>query len=148
MEKYLELKNHHGKFNIVLFMTHSDPIADLLTRIRNASVAGLDFVRCPFSNLKREVLKCMTKKKVISGFSENELESGFKEIRIKLIEGKKFIFLKRVSKPGCRVYKKSKDLKSILSGKGFCILSTPNGVITDDVAKKESIGGEILCEIA
>lgn len=124
---------------------NTDPIADLLTRIRNASMAHHENTSVPSSKIKKEMLRVLKEKEIIKDFREVQEEGVMKTISIKLIPGKK-ITLKRVSKPGQRIYKKSDQIFPILRGYGFSIISTSQGVMTNDEARKKGIGGEILCE--
>lgn len=124
----------------------TDPIADLLTRIRNAASARKDEVTISHSNLKIGVLNVLQKRKFIKEF--NVIENGkFKEIKIILDPEKGKFNLKRVSKPGQRIYEGSGNLKKIYGGLGVRILSTSQGVMSAEEAKKLNIGGEVLCEV-
>ncbi|PIR55302.1 30S ribosomal protein S8 [Candidatus Peregrinibacteria bacterium CG10_big_fil_rev_8_21_14_0_10_36_19] len=125
---------------------HTDPIADLLTRIRNASRAHHQTVTVPYSTIKENILKVMKSKGVIEDFKIEKGES-FKIIEVVLKEDRSDVTLKRVSKPGQRIYVKSDELKSIKSGLGFRILSTPKGIMCNYDAKKQKLGGEVICEI-
>lgn len=136
-------------------MTVIDPIADMLTRIRNAVMAGHALVAMPSSKLKVEIAKIMKDEGYLEGFElvENE-ESSQKVLRMKIkyvgerrarrsvISG-----IERVSKPGRRVYTKKQDIPWVLSGIGVAILSTPKGVMTGARARQLGVGGEILCKV-
>lgn len=136
-------------------MTVIDPIADMLTRIRNAVMAGHTLVAMPSSKLKVEIAKIMKDEGYLEGFElvENE-ESSQKVLRMKIkyvgerrarrsvISG-----IERVSKPGRRVYTKKQDIPWVLSGIGVAILSTPKGVMTGSRARQLGVGGEILCKV-
>ena len=136
-------------------MTVIDPIADMLTRIRNAVMAGHTLVAMPSSKLKVEIAKIMKDEGYLEGFElvENE-ESSQKVLRMKIkyvgerrarrsvISG-----IERVSKPGRRVYTKKQDIPWVLSGIGVAILSTPKGVMTGTRARQLGVGGEILCKV-
>jgi small subunit ribosomal protein S8 len=124
---------------------NTDPIADLLTRLRNASNARIRKVSVPSSKLKEELLRVMAEKKRILGYDTKE-ENGRRNIIIKLIPERK-LFLKRVSKPGQRIYTKAADIKPVMSGYGFSIISTSQGVMTNSQAKALKLGGELICEI-
>lgn len=126
---------------------NTDPIADLLTRIRNASRAHHEKVFLPHSKLKENILEVMKKYKFIENFSVEEEVKKFKTITIFLKEGNSDIALKRISCPGQRIYIKKTDLRNIKSGLGIQILSTSKGVMTNVEARKQNIGGELLCEI-
>ena len=125
---------------------YTDPIADLLTRIRNATKARHTTVTLPHSKIKTQILEVMKSKQFISDFEVFE-ENKFKMIKIDLNENRQDISLKRVSKPGQRIYIKKAELKPTRSGLGLRILSTSRGVMSDQEAKKQNIGGELLCEL-
>lgn len=124
---------------------NTDPIADLLTRIRNASRKQHTNVMAPYSAIKEEMLKVMKKSDFIAGFKVEKGEK-FKQLNIEL-KNNPNITLKRVSSPGQRVYVANKDIKKVVNGMGVSIISTPKGVISGYEAKKLGVGGEILCEI-
>jgi len=124
---------------------NTDPIADLLTRIRNASLAKHEITLIPSSKVKKEILKVMKDKKLIEDFNEANSEKNRKVLTVKLVPGKK-VSLKRISKPGQRIYKKSDELFPVLRGYGFSIISTSQGIMTCEEARKKSIGGELICE--
>jgi small subunit ribosomal protein S8 len=124
---------------------HTDPIADLLTRIRNASKARHEKTTVPASRIKKEILRVLKQKNFIEDFKESG-EGALKTITISLVSGKE-LSLDRVSKPGQRIYKKSTDLRPVLRGYGFSIISTSQGIMTGDEAKKKGMGGELICEV-
>ena len=129
-------------------MTMTDPIADMLTRIRNANTAKHDTVDVPASKMKVAIADILVKEGYIKKYDIEEI-GGFKTIRITLKYGKdkneKIITgLKRISKPGLRVYANSADLPKVLGGLGIAIISTNKGVITDKEARKANVGGEVL----
>ena len=129
-------------------MTMSDPIADMLTRIRNANTAKHDTVDVPASKIKVAIAEILEKEGYIEGFEVVE-DGNFKNIRITLKYGKdkneKVITgLKKISKPGLRVYAGKDNLPKVLGGLGVAIISTNKGVITDKEARKEQVGGEVL----
>ena len=129
-------------------MTMSDPIADMLTRIRNANTAKHDTVDVPASKMKIAIADILLKEGYIKNYTIEEV-NGFKSIHITLKYGKdknvKIITgLKRISKPGLRVYANCEDLPKVLGGLGTAIISTNHGVITDKEARKLGIGGEVL----
>ena len=129
-------------------MTMSDPIADMLTRIRNANTAKHDTVDVPASKMKIAIAEILLKEGYIKNYTVEEV-GGFKTIHITLKYGKdknvKIITgLKRISKPGLRVYANAQDLPKVLGGLGIAIVSTNHGVITDKEARKLGIGGEVL----
>lgn len=130
----------------------TDPIADMLTRIRNAVRVERRFVDVPLSQLKRGVAEVLKREGYIWDFEEQEVEGqAAKQLRIELKygpNGERVIqTIKRVSKPGCRVYSKSRDLRPVLNGLGISILSTSRGVVSDREARQQKLGGEVLCEI-
>ena len=131
-------------------MSFSDPLGDMLTRIRNSLMRGKSKCETPASNLRGRVLDVLADEGYIRGYSEVE-KDGFKhfEIELKYFEGAPVIQeIQRVSKPGRRVYSSVKSLPQIRNGLGIAILSTPKGVMSDDVARKENVGGEILCQVS
>jgi small subunit ribosomal protein S8 len=135
-------------------MTVIDPIADMLTRIRNAVMAGHALVAMPSSKLKIEIAKIMKDEGFLEGFEIADAESTQKVLRLKIkyvgerrerrpvISG-----IERVSKPGRRIYTKKQDIPWVLSGIGVAILSTPKGVMTGARARQLGVGGEILCKV-
>lgn len=132
---------------------NTDPIADYLTRLRNAISANHRIVEIPFSSLKMNITKILFEKGYVLQYKvENEgtIESTIK-IALKYHPTSKMSAikeLKRVSKPGLRVYKNANELPRVLNGLGVAIISTSKGVITDKEARKENIGGEILCYVS
>ena len=129
-------------------MTMSDPIADMLTRIRNANTAKHDTVDVPASKMKLSIAEILLKEGYIKGYEVVEV-NGFNNIHITLKYGKdknvKIISgLKRISKPGLRVYANKEELPRVLGGLGIAIISTNKGVITDKEARKLNVGGEVL----
>lgn len=129
---------------------HSDPIADLLTRIRNGAHAKLTHITVPHSKIKIEILKILEAEGYIKGH-EVTTESRFPMIKVELSYDARrrpvIKTIKRVSKPGLRVYKGSGDLKPIRSGLATRIVSTSQGLMTDREARRKQIGGEVLCEV-
>lgn len=131
-------------------MAMSDPISDLLTRLRNAGKAKFNSVDIPGSKLKTEVARILKEEGFIKNYKFiKDKKQGILRIYLKYDEKQNnAIFgLERVSKPSRRVYVKSKDLKPVLNGLGIAILSTSKGIITDKKAKAEKAGGEILCNV-
>jgi|SRR5690606_14032113 len=124
---------------------HTDPIADLLTRIRNASKARHETTTVPASRIKKEILRVMKQMNFIEDFKETG-DGALKTLTIKLISGRE-LSLDRVSKPGQRIYKKSTELQPVLRGYGFSIISTSQGIMTGEEAKKKGMGGELICEV-
>ena len=126
-----------------------DPIWDLLTRIRNAYIARNRVVEMPYSRIKADILKILKKNSYIKDFDINENE-GKKLLVIKTNDVKvtKYVpTLKRISKPGQRIYVGSKDIRKSRNGHGIFIVSTPKGVITGYEARSLNVGGELLCEV-
>jgi small subunit ribosomal protein S8 len=131
-------------------MAMSDPIGDMLTRIRNGQRARMSVVLSPASKLRSNVLEVLKREGYIRGFSESEMRKGLHELRIELKyhEGEPVIKeIKRVSTPGRRVYTKIKDLPRVYNGLGIAILSTPQGVMSDSEARVANVGGEVLCRV-
>jgi small subunit ribosomal protein S8 len=124
----------------------TDPIADLLTRIRNASMARKDNVVVPYSRMKMSVLKVLQEKGFIQEYN-NVKNNDFEEINIVLNPMRKDISLKKISKPGQRIYVKTTELKKINGGLGVAVVSTPKGIMSGEEAKKQNLGGELICEI-
>ena len=131
-------------------MVINDPIADMLTRIRNAQVARHDTVTMPASNMKKSIAKLMQNEGFIKSYEviDDGLQGEIK-ITLKYLDKKQpvTVGLKRISKPGLRVYASCEDLPKVLGGLGVAIISTSKGVMTDRMARKENLGGEVLCYI-
>ncbi len=132
-------------------MTMSDPIADMLTRIRNANTAKHDTVDVPASKIKVAIADILVKEGFISGYKMVEV-GNFQDIQITLKYGKDknvkaITGLKRISKPGLRVYANKEDLPRVLGGLGIAIISTNKGIITDKEARQLNVGGEVLAYI-
>jgi small subunit ribosomal protein S8 len=128
-------------------MQITDPIADLLTRIRNASSAKHDSVEIPASNMKKAICQILLDEGYIKDFSVAEDgKQGVITVTLKYLEGKKPVItgLRRVSKPGLRRYSNVEDMPKVIKGLGVAIVSTSKGVMTDRQARKENVGGEIL----
>ena len=128
----------------------NDPLGDMLTRIRNAQERKRPKVSSPASNLRARVLDVLVDEGYIRGYAEAEPDPGKRQLRIELKyhEGEPAIReIKRVSKPGRRVYKAVRDLANVDNGLGVAILSTPKGVMSDSRAREENVGGEILCNV-
>ena len=129
---------------------NTDPIADMLTRIRNANMVSHPSVEIPASKLKVELAKLLKEEGFITDYTVKEV-GKFKvlEIELKYDEKNKPVItsLKRVSKPGLRTYCKAKNLPQVLGGMGVAIVSTTKGLLTDRKARKENLGGEVLCYI-
>ena len=131
-------------------MAMSDPLGDMLTRIRNGQMAKKSSVLAPASKLRANVLDVLKREGFIRGFEENETRTGVPEINIELkyFEGAPAIQeISRVSKPGRRVYSKIKDLPVVYNGLGISIISTPRGIMSDAEAREANVGGEVLCQV-
>lgn len=131
-------------------MTMTDPIADMLTRIRNGLQARLTAVEIPLSGIKEELAQILLKEKYIADYKRLE-EEGRKKLRVYLKytpDGHPVISgLKRVSRPGLRVYVRKERIPRVQNGLGTAILSTSKGILQDKVCRKEGVGGEVLCYI-
>lgn len=131
-------------------MSMSDPLGDMLTRIRNGQRVGKPFVECPFSKVRESVCRVLQEEGYIRGYKVEEPEQNKKVINIELkyAEGEGAIReLKRVSKPGRRVYTSVKELQPFRNGLGINVVSTPRGVMPDYKARNENVGGEVLCQV-
>ena len=131
-------------------MSMSDPVGDMLTRIRNAQRARHSVWVAPASKLRANVLGVLQREGFIRGYSAEELRPGVAQLRIELKynEGEPVIKeISRVSKPGRRVYAKIKELPRVYAGLGISILSTPRGVMSDAEARAANVGGEVLCRV-
>ena len=131
-------------------MSMNDPLGDMLTRIRNAQMRGKSTVRTPASKIRAWVLDVLKAEGYIRGYSQATSERGLPELEIELkyFDGQPVIAeIRRVSKPGRRVYSSIKDLKPIKNGLGISILSTPKGVMSDTAARDANVGGEVLLRV-
>ena len=131
-------------------MTMSDPLGDMLTRIRNGQRAHQAVVASPASKLRANVLEVLKREGYIRGWFEEELRPGVKELRVELKydNGRPVIKeIKRVSTPGRRVYSKIRELPRHFNGLGIHILSTPRGVMSDAEARAANVGGEVICKV-
>ena len=131
-------------------MTMTDPIADMLTRIRNANVVKHETVDVPASNMKKELSRILLEEGFIRGY--DVIEDGKQGIiRIQLKYGQMservITGLKRISKPGMRVYAAKDEVPKVLNGLGISIISTSKGILTDKQARKEGVGGEVICYV-
>ncbi|MDU4652863.1 30S ribosomal protein S8 [Sneathia sanguinegens] len=130
-------------------MNLTDPIADMLTRIRNANAAKHASVSIPFSRIKESIANILKNEGYIVDYEIKE-EGAIKDIvvTLKFVDGEEVVKgLRRISKPGRRVYSSVENLPKVLGGLGIAIVSTPKGVLTDKECRKHSVGGEILCYI-
>lgn len=131
-------------------MVVTDPIADMLTRIRNAQVAKHVTVDVPASNMKKSIAQILLDEGYIKGYTVlNEGVQGLIRIQLKYGPNKTKVMsgLKRISRPGLRVYARKDQIPKVLGGFGIAIMSTSKGVVTNKVASKEGVGGEVLCYI-
>ena len=131
-------------------MVMTDPIADLLTRIRNANIVRHKIVEVPSSNIKKAILNIMLQEGYIKDLEEYT-DGSVNMIRfsMKYTENKQRVItgLKRISKPGLRVYCRKEEIPKVLNGLGIAVISTSNGIVTDREARKLGVGGEVLCYI-
>ncbi len=131
-------------------MQITDTIADLLTRIRNANSAKHDSVQIPASNLKKDICQILLDEGYVKDFTVTEDgKQGIITVNLKYLEGKKPVItgLRRVSKPGLRIYTNVEDMPKVMKGLGVAIISTSKGVMTDRKARQEHVGGEVLAYI-
>nr|WP_316623678.1 30S ribosomal protein S8 [uncultured Ruminococcus sp.] len=131
-------------------MQITDTIADLLTRIRNANSAKHDTVQIPASNMKKAICQILMDEGYIKNFSvEEDGKQGVITVTLKYLEGKTPVIqgLRRVSKPGLRIYSNVEDMPKVMKGLGIAIISTSKGVMTDREARKQNVGGEVLAFI-
>lgn len=131
-------------------MSMTDPVADLLTRIRNAQMVGKTSVSMPSSKLKMAIAKVLHDEGYVDGFTSRECDGkSVLTIALKYYAGEPVIErIDRVSTPGLRVYKGKNDLPRVMNGLGIAIVSTPKGVMTDRKARENNMGGEVLCIVA
>jgi small subunit ribosomal protein S8 len=131
-------------------MAMSDPLGDMLTRIRNGQMAAKSAINAPASKLRANVLEVLRREGYIRGYETVDLGGGKSELNIQLKyhNGEPVIReLRRVSKPGRRIYKGVNDLPSVYNGLGIAIVSTPRGVLSDVEAREARVGGEVLCTV-
>ena len=131
-------------------MTFVDPIGDMLTRIRNGQMRSLNKISIPFSVFRSKILEVLKKEGYIINFSIDTANKNKKLLLVdlKYYEGQPVIReIKRISKPGRRVYSRANSIPKVMNGLGLAILSTPKGVMTDANAKKNNVGGEIICKV-
>jgi len=130
-------------------MSMQDPIADMLTRIRNGQAANKVVVKMPSSKQKVAIAKVLKEEGYITDYATVGEAKPELEVTLKYFQGKKVIdSIKRVSRPGLRIYKSTSELPKVLDGLGVAIISTSHGVMTDRAARKAGIGGEIICYVA
>lgn len=131
-------------------MTMSDPIADMLARIRNGQMAKKEFVKVPSSKVKRAICKVLADEGYVTSFTEEENSKGFQELTVELkyFEGKPVISeMSRLSRPGLRQFSKADDIPSVRDGLGVSVVTTSKGVMTDAQARAQKIGGELLFRV-
>ncbi|HHY31646.1 MAG TPA: 30S ribosomal protein S8 [Firmicutes bacterium] len=131
-------------------MVTTDPIADMLTRIRNANTVARDVVEVPSSRVKREIAKILKEEGFIKDFEViSDGKQGTLRIYLKYGPNKQRVItgLKRISKPGLRVYAGKDELPRVLGGLGIAVISTPKGIMADRKARREGVGGEVICYV-
>lgn len=131
-------------------MNTSDPIADMLTRIRNASAARHPDLTLPSSRVKREIARILVEEGFVESFStQQDAVQEMLTVQLKYVEGRTPVVsgLKRISKPGLRVYARKTEIPRVLGGLGLAILSTSHGIMTGSQARKLNLGGEVLCYV-
>lgn len=131
-------------------MTMTDPIADMLTRIRNANTVGHVTVEIPASNMKKSIAEILLNEGFIGGFEVIEdNKQGVIKVQMKYGAGKEKVIngIKKISKPGLKVYAKANEVPSVLGGLGIAIISTSKGIISDKEARKLGVGGEVICYV-
>ncbi len=130
-------------------MSMQDPIADLLTRIRNGQASGKVMVSMPSSKQKLAIANLLLKEGYIASVNVTGDTKKILEIGLKYYEGKPVVeMIQRVSRPGLRIYKKCRDLPRIMNGLGIAVISTSKGLMTDRAARKDGLGGEVVCYVA
>ena len=131
-------------------MSMTDPLGDMLTRIRNGQRAYKTVIQSPASRFGANVLEVLQREGYIRGYQREEIRHGIAELKIELkyVDGEPVIReITRVSKPGRRIYSKIADLPRVYNGLGIAILSTPRGVMSDNEARAANVGGEVLCRV-
>tara|TARA_B100001059_G_scaffold231869_1_gene268577 strand:+ start:616 stop:1014 length:399 start_codon:yes stop_codon:yes gene_type:complete len=131
-------------------MTLMDPIGDMFTRIRNGQARLLETINVPASNFRQKILDVLKDQGFIKNYYIEKLENNKKNIKVdlKYFEGTPVIKeIRRISKPGRRVYSRATSIPKVMNGLGLAIISTPKGVMTDNDARKNNIGGEIICRV-
>ncbi len=128
---------------------YTDPIADMLSRVRNAQAVNKESVDIPYSEFKYAVAKCIEKEGFVEKVAKKKKDGkNYLSITLKYEKGKSVISeITRVSSPGQRTYAKGKDIKGVKGGRGVAIISTPKGVLTNRQARKMGVGGEVVCEV-
>ncbi len=129
---------------------YTDPIADMLNRIRTAQAVGKQAVDIPFSSLKYEIAECLEKEGFVGKIAKKKKEKkNFFSVVLRYDEkGNPAITeIKRISSPGQRIYRKSKEMRKVKGGRGVSVISTPKGILTNNEAVKTGLGGEVMCEV-
>ena len=129
-------------------MTMTDPIADMLTRIRNANTAGHKSIEIPASRMKKAIAQILLDEGFIGGFEvEDDNKQGVIKVQMKYGAGKERVIngIKKISKPGLKVYAKANEVPSVLGGLGIAVISTSKGIISDKEAHRQGVGGEVIC---
>lgn len=130
-------------------MSMQDPIADMLTRIRNGQAAAKKSVNMPASKMKASIAKVLTDEGFIGGYSVSDEVKATMTVELRYFEGRPVIDeIKRVSRPGLRIYKKVDEFPKVIGGLGVAIISTSKGVMSDRAARKAGHGGEVICTVA
>ena len=130
-------------------MSMNDTISDLLTRIRNGQMSNKQSISAPYSKMKESICKVMLDEGYIEGYSSDEGKIRTLNVELKYFGGKPVIdYIKRVSRPGLRIYKSSDEIPLVKNGLGICIISTSQGLMTGKLAKEKKCGGEIICYIS
>ena len=127
----------------------TDPVSDMLARIRNALLARHEAVEIPFSRLKTRIAEILKQEGFIHDFAVKEEFPASLRVQLKYTDGRKpaIVGMRRTSRPGRRVYVRHKHIPHVLNGMGISIISTSHGVVTDRDARKQAVGGEVLCEV-
>ena len=130
-------------------MSMNDTISDLLTRIRNGQMSNKKFISAPYSKMKESICKVMLDEGYIGGYRSDDSKHRSLVVELKYFEGKPVIdYIKRVSRPGLRIYKSFDEIPLVKNGLGICIISTSQGLMTGKLAKEKKCGGEIICYIS
>jgi small subunit ribosomal protein S8 len=145
------MSRNHGRVACATKMNNQDPIADMLTRIRNANRVGRKIVLIPKSKICSGIAQVLQDEGYIQGYDTvDDGRQGQLRVTLKYsMSGEKVIHvIDRESKPGCRLYRKVADLPNVLNGMGICVVSTPKGVMSDRKAREQNVGGELLCTVS
>ncbi|QCI24014.1 30S ribosomal protein S8 [Buchnera aphidicola (Macrosiphoniella sanborni)] len=130
-------------------MSIQDPIADMLTRIRNGQSANKYSVTMPSSKLKKSIIKLLKEEGYIQDYEITGMKKPELKVFLKYFKGKSVVeMIERISRPSLRIYKNKKDLPQVMSGLGIAIISTSQGVMTDRIARQKGLGGEVICYVA